>query len=121
MLYIESPAGVGYSICTGVKECNTYSDAESATDNLTAVLAFFTKFPEFKTNDLYISGESYAGIYVPYLTKYIDDYNTQNAANPAVFKPNLKGFMVGNGVTNYTYDCTPAYVEMGYWHSLYNT
>lgn len=121
MLYIESPAGVGYSICTGIKECNTYSDAESATDNLTAVLAFFTKFPEFKTNDLYISGESYAGIYVPYLTKYIDDYNTQNAANPAVFKPNLKGFMVGNGVTNYTYDCTPAYVEMGYWHSLYNT
>jgi carboxypeptidase C (cathepsin A) len=121
MLYIESPAGVGYSICTGVKECNTYSDPESATDNLAAVLAFFTKFPEFKTNDLYISGESYAGIYVPYLTKYIDDYNTQNAADPTVFKPNLKGFMVGNGVTNYTYDCTPAYVEMGYWHSLYNT
>jgi hypothetical protein len=29
--------------------------------------------------------------------------------------------MVGNGVTNYTYDCTPAYVEMGYWHSLYST
>jgi hypothetical protein len=28
--------------------------------------------------------------------------------------------MVGNGVTNYTYDCTPAYVEMGYWHSLYS-
>ena len=29
--------------------------------------------------------------------------------------------MVGNGVTNYTYDCTPAYVEMGFWHSLYDT
>lgn len=28
--------------------------------------------------------------------------------------------MVGNGVTNYDYDCTPAYVEMGYYHSLYS-
>lgn len=29
--------------------------------------------------------------------------------------------MVGNGVTNWTYDCTPAYIEMAYWHSLYDT
>ena len=120
MLYIESPAGVGFSYCKGIKDCNSYSDPESAADNLTAVLAFFEKFPEFKTNDLFISGESYAGIYVPYLSYYIDQYNTTNIDNPDVFKPNLKGFAVGNGVTNYTYDCTPAYVEMAYWHSLYS-
>lgn len=120
MLYIESPAGVGFSTCKGVKECNSYSDEESAADNLAAVLAFFAKFPEFGNNDLYISGESYAGIYVPYLANEIDVYNTANADNADVFKPNLKGFMVGNGVTNYDFDCTPAYVEMGYWHSLYN-
>jgi carboxypeptidase C (cathepsin A) len=120
LLYIESPAGVGFSTCKGLRECNSYDDDESAADNLTAVLAFFEKHPEFKTNDLYVSGESYAGIYVPYLSYYIDQYNTTNAADDSVFKPNLKGFMVGNGVTNYDYDCTPAYVEMGYWHSLYN-
>ena len=120
MLYIESPAGVGFSYCKGIKDCNSYSDPESAADNLTAVLAFFEKFPEFKTNDLFISGESYAGIYVPYLSYYIDQYNTTNIDNLDVFKPNLKGFAVGNGVTNYTYDCTPAYVEMAYWHSLYS-
>lgn len=120
MLYIEAPAGVGFSTCKGIKECNSFSDEESAADNLAAVLAFFAKFPEFGTNDLYISGESYAGIYVPYLANEIDVYNTANADNADVFKPNLKGFMVGNGVTNYDFDCTPAYVEMGYWHSLYN-
>jgi len=29
--------------------------------------------------------------------------------------------MVGNGVTNWRYDGDPAYIEMGYWHSLYDT
>lgn len=38
-----------------------------------------------------------------------------------VFMPNLKGMMVGNGVTNWKYDTMPAYLEMGYWHSLYDT
>lgn len=59
-------------------------------------------------------------MYVPYLSYYIDQYNTTNADNADVFKPNLKGFAVGNGVTNYNFDCTPAYVEMAYWHSLYS-
>jgi hypothetical protein len=38
-----------------------------------------------------------------------------------VFKPKLKGFMVGNGVTNWKYDTEPAYLQMGYFHSLYDT
>jgi len=120
MLYIESPAGVGFSKCHSLRECNSYDDDQSAADNLAAVLAFFEKFPEFKQHELYISGESYAGIYVPYLANSIHTYNEEHAGDAQVFKPNLKGFMVGNGVTNYDYDCTPAYVEMAYWHSLYS-
>jgi len=120
MLYIEAPAGVGYSICKGEEACNVYNDDKTAEDNLAAVLAWFAKFPEYQSNELFISGESYAGIYVPYLSYYIDQHNTANADNVDVLKPNLKGFAVGNGVTNYKYDCTPAYVEMGYWHSLYS-
>jgi len=117
MLYIESPAGVGFSTCHGLHECNDYDDDKSAADNLTALLAFYEKFPEFKKHDLYISGESYAGIYVPYLAHSIDEHNSSGNAS---FEVNLKGFMVGNGVTNYDYDCTPAYIEMGWWHSLYS-
>jgi carboxypeptidase C (cathepsin A) len=33
-----------------------------------ALLAWFEKFPERLPNDLYVSGESYGGIYVPYLS-----------------------------------------------------
>jgi hypothetical protein len=118
MLYIEQPAGVGFSYCEGEVNC-TFDDSSSAADNLKALLGWYEKFPEFKSNDLYISGESYAGIYVPYLAHNIDQHNTQYAADDTVFKPNLKGFMVGNGVTNWDYDTTNAYVDMAFWHSLY--
>lgn len=37
-------------------------------DALTALLAWYEKFPEFKSNKLFVSGESYGGIYVPYLS-----------------------------------------------------
>jgi len=32
----------------------------------------------------------------------------------------LKGFLVGNGCTNWDVDTEPAYVEMAYWHGLYD-
>lgn len=52
-------------------------------------------------NDLYISGESYAGIYVPRVMLRLDDYITKNTGKQGVYVPNLKGMMVGNGVTNW--------------------
>jgi len=117
LLYIEQPAGVGFSYCEGVKDC-AFNDDKSGADNLTVVLEWFSKFPEYKNNDLWISGESYGGVYVPYLAWYIDQHNEANKDDDTVFKPNLKGFAVGNGVTNWEYDTTAAYIDMSYWHSL---
>ena len=123
VLYIEQPAGVGYSFCDweNHKEDCTFDDNSSATDNLAVILGWFEKYPEYKGHDLYISGESYGGIYVPFATNQVHHHNVVNRENPNVFKPNLKGMMVGNGVTNWKYDTEPAYIEMGYWHSLYDT
>ena len=36
-------------------------------DAIVALRDWYTKFPEFAENKLFVSGESYAGIYVPYL------------------------------------------------------
>jgi len=66
MLYIESPAGVGYSVANRSSDLFT-NDLQQSEDALIALGAFYEKFPEKKTNDLFISGESYGGIYVPYL------------------------------------------------------
>lgn len=120
MLYIEAPAGVGFSDCGSTSPCN-FNDDTSAADNLAAILYFYTnKFPEFQSNDLYISGESYGGIYVPYAAYYIDQYLQQHQNDTNVFKPNLKGYIVGNGVTNWKYDTVPAFIEMAFWHGLYD-
>lgn len=101
VLYIEQPAGVGYSTCNATATDCAFNDTNDATDNLQVVLEWFKKYPEYKEHDLYISEESYAGIYVPLLVDQIDKHNANATAE---FKPNLKGFMVGNGVTNWTYD-----------------
>lgn len=118
MFYLESPANVGFSLCPDWTECQ-WNDDNTATDNLKAVLNLFqVKFPDLMDNELYISGESYAGIYVPKVVEQIDNYITANKGKGWV--PNLKGFMVGNGVTNWKYDTLPAFVEMAYWHGLYD-
>jgi len=112
MVYLESPAGVGYNHFTGRFD---YDDENVSYENLKAVEEFFTAFPEKRNNELYLSGESYGGIYIPYLALRIDEYN-QNSTNSE--KINLKGFMIGNGVTNWKYDTAPAFVKMGWTHGL---
>jgi carboxypeptidase C (cathepsin A) len=76
------------------------------------------KFPDLQKNDLYIAGESYGGIYVPQLVLRMDWYMQNHSGNSSVYIPNLKGFMVGNGVTHRKYDCEPAWAEMAYWFGM---
>lgn len=71
LLILESPAGVGYSYCAAMKaggNCNN-TDISTAKAARAALQDFFkTKFPELRGNDFFITGESYAGVYIPTLT-----------------------------------------------------
>ncbi len=67
MIYLEAPAGVGYSQAATNASKHT-NDMVTSQDNLAALLMWFDKFPEFKNHDFYVSGESYGGVYVPYLS-----------------------------------------------------
>ena len=119
MLYIEMPGGVGFSTCDeDAGEC-VFTDEITSEDNIVALVNWFKKYEDFAKHDLFVSGESYAGVYVPYVSKGMLDYNDA-VVDPTAFKFNLKGFIVGNGVTNWKYDCDNALVQMGFWHGLYS-
>ena len=96
LLFLDSPAGVGLSQNDDQKF--VYNDANTADDNLRAMVYFFEKkFPSYKEKDFFITGESYAGKYIPDLALRIHTYN-KNAAK----KISLKGLLIGNGVLDFT-------------------
>lgn len=65
VLYLESPAGVGFSYSNDKSYAT--NDTEVAQSNFEALQDFFRLFPEYKDNELFLTGESYAGIYIPTL------------------------------------------------------
>ncbi|XP_076583487.1 lysosomal protective protein isoform X1 [Chaetodon auriga] len=107
VLYIESPAGVGYSY----SDDRNYAtdDNQVAEDNYRALQSFFTIFPEFSQNEFYIFGESYGGIYVPTLSLRV-------ATGTA--KINFKGFAVGNGLSSFALN-DQTLIYFGYYHGLF--
>eukprot|EP00037_Helgoeca_nana_P001857 m.29993 g.29993 ORF g.29993 m.29993 type:complete len:490 (+) comp12178_c0_seq1:7913-9382(+) len=100
VVFLESPAGVGFSYGDTPASLQ-HNDTSTAEDAYAAVTDFFEGFPEYKTNDFYIAGESYAGMYVPTLALQVIKHNEaiEKAADTSTSVVNLKGIMVGNGVT----------------------
>ena len=117
MLYFESPVGVGFSTWGNVESNLNQNDLLSAEDNFAALQYFYSQYPELKTNPFYIAGESYGGIYVPYLANQVVTYNANPKTKPADAIP-LKGFMVGNGVTDWTVDVANALPYFAWSHNL---
>lgn len=72
IIFMESPQCVGYSYDNSTT-CAS-GDNEVAYDNHMALKDFFEGFPEYKNNTFYVTGESYAGFYVPTLSaRLVDD------------------------------------------------
>ncbi len=69
-------------------------------DNFDALQFFFTYYPEYKNNPFWISGESYAGKYIPDLAYRIDHYNL-DPSTPLDKKIKLRGMFIGNGVIDF--------------------
>ncbi|KAH7351964.1 hypothetical protein KP509_19G022500 [Ceratopteris richardii] len=91
MLYLDSPAGVGWSY-TNTSGYIVANDTLTAQDNFIFLQNWFEAFPEYKGREFFITGESYAGHYVPQLASLIVDYMTQNGTSVV----NLVGLAIGN-------------------------
>ncbi|KAF5934838.1 hypothetical protein HYC85_025967 [Camellia sinensis] len=69
-----------------------------ARDNLVFLHRWFAKFPQYRNRSLFITGESYAGHYVPQLAELIIQFNKKDK----LF--NLKGIALGNPVLEFATD-----------------
>ncbi|KAK6159366.1 hypothetical protein DH2020_006680 [Rehmannia glutinosa] len=96
VLFLESPAGVGFSYSNRTSDYVT-GDKQTAADSYTFLVNWLERFPEYKTRDFYITGESYAGHYVPQLAHLILQNN--KITNQTVI--NLKGIAIGNAYIDY--------------------
>ncbi|KAL9687236.1 hypothetical protein QQ045_031635 [Rhodiola kirilowii] len=105
ILFLDSPAGVGYSYSKTEADTLNVGDKRTAENSLTFLLAWLERFPQYKGREFYIAGESYAGIYAPQLTRTILRHNS--ATNDTSI--NLKGYMVGNALIDYMHDSVGTY------------
>jgi len=111
MLYIEQPAGVGFS-----HPAAPTNDSVTAADTYTGLLAFLKKHTALQHRPFYISGESYGGHYIPNTAKAILDGNAQLPAD-SPSRINLVGIAVGNGYTDWQLDFN-ANVQNGRFHAV---
>ena len=88
-MFFESPPGVGFS--ENNLDGYVWSDSNTTENNYNALLEWFKLFPEYVNNDFWISGESYAGIYIPWLANEIDQKNNQTNKTINI---NLKGKLI---------------------------
>ncbi|CAN1848108.1 Serine carboxypeptidase-like 25 [Linum perenne] len=65
ILFLETPAGVGFSYSNHSSDLLDTGDIRTATDSLQFLLHWLDRFPRYKDRQLFLTGESYAGHYVP--------------------------------------------------------
>ncbi|KAA8910482.1 hypothetical protein TRICI_004119 [Trichomonascus ciferrii] len=105
VIFVDQPINTGFSY-----SARSVSNTPAAAEDMAAFLElFFQKFPKYK-NEFHISGESYAGHYIPVLaTTILGNRNTSF---------NLTSVLIGNGLTDpltqYNYYQPMACGEGGY-------
>jgi len=110
---VDQPTGVGFSYADYGEYVSTTEEA--AQDIAAFVAIFFAHFSKFQGRGFHMSGESYAGRYIPVFAAAVYDQNPRliKAGIPPI---NLTSVMIGNGMTDvptmlpawYEMQCSPA-------------
>ena len=94
LVYFDNPVGTGFSY-TKLDKCFAQNEDNVASDMYNALTQFFQMFPNLKKHDFYVTGESYAGKYVPAIAHHIHVMNPKNDKAKFI---NLKGIAIGDGL-----------------------
>ncbi|CAI0452815.1 unnamed protein product [Linum tenue] len=95
ILYVDQPTGTGFSYTTDDSDIR-HNETGVSNDLYSFLQEFFKGHSKYANNDFYITGESYAGHYIPALASRIYKGNKNNEG----IHINLKGFAIGNGLTD---------------------
>ncbi|KAL4110141.1 hypothetical protein PRIC1_001834 [Phytophthora ramorum] len=108
VVWVDSPSGVGFS--QPLQAATGYYNDDVVADRLRLFLReFFDTYPELQGREFYVTGESYAGMYIPFLVERLVDDPLEGL--------NLKGFAIGNPLTDMEIDGN-AYMDYYYSHAL---
>jgi cathepsin A (carboxypeptidase C) len=88
VIFLDQPVNVGYSY-SGSPVSNTVAAGQDVYALLTL---FFKQFPEYAKQPFHITGESYAGHYIPVFAHEILSHKNRNI--------NLQSVAIGNGLTD---------------------
>ncbi|CAO2813002.1 unnamed protein product [Amaranthus hypochondriacus] len=95
LIYVDQPVGTGFSYTSDNSDIR--HDENGVSNDLYDFLqAFFKAHPDYAKNDFYITGESYAGHYIPAFAARVHSGNKAQEG----LHINLKGFAIGNGLTH---------------------
>ncbi|CAH9136040.1 unnamed protein product [Cuscuta epithymum] len=114
IIFVDQPTGTGFSYSNNSNDTRVNEKGVSK-DLYNFLQAFFKKHPEYAKNDFFITGESYAGHYIPALAFRVNEGNKKNKG----IHINLKGFAIGNGLTNPSIQY-PAYTDYALEQNLIN-
>ncbi|KAK9803587.1 hypothetical protein WJX72_002534 [[Myrmecia] bisecta] len=95
MIFVDQPVNTGFSYTDDDRD-RVYDEKVVADDMLDFLQLFIAAHPEFKDRDFFVTGESYAGHYVPAVASRV---HAHNKAHPDA-QINLKGLAIGNGLTD---------------------
>ena len=88
VIFLDQPVNVGFSYSSA-----SVSNTVAAGKDVYALLTlFFKQFPEYAEQPFHISGESYAGHYIPVFAAEILSHKKRNI--------NLQSVLIGNGLTD---------------------
>ncbi|KAL8481277.1 hypothetical protein ACS0TY_027704 [Phlomoides rotata] len=91
LLFLDNPIGTGFSIASSPQEIPR-NQLDVAKHLYIAIKKFINLDKSFKNRPIYLTGESYAGKYLPALGYYILKSGDKSI--------NLKGVAIGNGLTD---------------------
>jgi len=94
LLIIDQPVGTGLSYSTNGYYVKNEDDV--AADAYAAFSTFFSRYPQYQNNKLFIFGESYAGHYIPAISYKILQENNKGT----IPKIPLAGLGIGDGWTD---------------------